>query len=162
MSLLLPFGRRRGSAGFTLVELLTAMAVAAIVLGIAVPSMFSYMPRLRLSGASRQLMFDMVEARMQAVKFACPVTIQFARDGSYTIWADRDRDGVKGSGEVTLRTISVSYSDINVAPSETTIRFDSRGAANVNGNIVLTNSQGSKTVAVNTVGRVKIISYRTN
>lgn len=151
-----PLGR--SPWGFTLVELMTAMVIAAILLGVGVPSIISYMPRLRLNGASRQLMFDLVEARMQAVKFACNVTVHFDNDGSYTVWADRDRDGLTGSDELASKAISGSYVDVSMR-SRTDIRFDSRGASNVNGYIVLYNTQGAKLVSVNTVGRVKIISY---
>lgn len=151
--------RRRALPGFTLAETLTAMAIAAILLGIGVPSIVSYMPRLRLNGASRQLMFDLVEARMQAVKFACNVTVHFERDGSYTVWADRDRDGLTGSDEISSKAISGSYTDVSMKSNEADIRFDSRGASDVNGNIVLYNTKGAKMVSVNTVGRVKIISY---
>ncbi|MEW5734149.1 MAG: prepilin-type N-terminal cleavage/methylation domain-containing protein, partial [Thermodesulfobacteriota bacterium] len=79
------FVTKKRGRGFTVIEVVTTMAIAAILLGIGVPSIVSYMPRLRLNGASRQLMFDMVEARMQAVKNACDVTVSFRRDGSYTI-----------------------------------------------------------------------------
>ncbi|MEW5734150.1 MAG: hypothetical protein AB1921_04800, partial [Thermodesulfobacteriota bacterium] len=70
-----------------------------------------------------------------------------------------DRDGIKETGEVAPRTISTSYSDIRVLPSQSTIHFDSRGAADANGSVILFNSQGSKAVSVNTVGRVKIVSF---
>ena len=53
--------------GITLIELMVTVAIIGIVVGIAIPSFTSYLPRLRLNGAARDLISDLRLARSLAV-----------------------------------------------------------------------------------------------
>lgn len=53
--------------GYTLTELMVTVAIIGIVAGIAIPSFTSYLPRLRLNGAARDLISDLRLARSLAV-----------------------------------------------------------------------------------------------
>jgi prepilin-type N-terminal cleavage/methylation domain-containing protein len=58
----------RGSQrGFTLIEIITVLAIAAIVSMLAVPSFFSMMPRLHLGGDTRTLGNRIAMARASAI-----------------------------------------------------------------------------------------------
>lgn len=65
------FNKRRKydlAAGFTLVELMAALAVAAIILTMAVPSFSAMMERNRLKAAANALYEDIRFARTMAIK----------------------------------------------------------------------------------------------
>ena len=57
----------RRSAGFTLIELVTTMSVAAILAGIAAPSFAGFIERQRASAAMTSLMTHMALARVAAI-----------------------------------------------------------------------------------------------
>jgi type IV fimbrial biogenesis protein FimT len=57
-----------GQRGFTLIELMVALAVMAIVLGFAVPGFQSMVNSNRLAGASNELMASLQTARMEAIR----------------------------------------------------------------------------------------------
>ena len=54
--------------GFTLVELLVAIAIAGIVMAVAVPAYVSHLPRIRLKAACREVISCMQYARIQAIR----------------------------------------------------------------------------------------------
>jgi type IV fimbrial biogenesis protein FimT len=56
----------RSQKGFTLVELMIVVAVMAIMAAFAFPAYEDWMERNRLNGAARQVMSDLMEARMKA------------------------------------------------------------------------------------------------
>jgi type IV fimbrial biogenesis protein FimT len=66
--------------GFTLVELLVTLAVAAILLAIAVPSFGSFVKDSRLTTETDTLLYDMNFARSEAVKLDTPVEVCASSD----------------------------------------------------------------------------------
>jgi type IV fimbrial biogenesis protein FimT len=88
-------------SGFTLIELIVIIAIVGVFAAIAVPNFLSYMPKHRLNGAARQVMGDLMAARMKAVSQNCDVAVTFASGNpEYEIWTDSDNDDIEDSGEV--------------------------------------------------------------
>jgi type IV fimbrial biogenesis protein FimT len=58
----------RRNHGFTLIELMITLTVAAIIVGLAIPSMRDFIRNNRLSGAANDLLHAMQVARTEAIK----------------------------------------------------------------------------------------------
>ncbi|MCK7493801.1 MAG: prepilin-type N-terminal cleavage/methylation domain-containing protein [Comamonadaceae bacterium] len=81
-------GSRRG--GFTLVELIVVVAIAAIILTLAAPSFRDYFLRQRLKGIHAQLVTDLAFARSHAAATGAVSRMIFGSSGDcYTIYTAR-------------------------------------------------------------------------
>jgi type IV fimbrial biogenesis protein FimT len=136
---------RNKQAGFTLIEIIVAFAVFAIVASIAVPGLLSQMPKWRLNGAARQVMGDLMAARMKAVEENAAVTVAYVNNHQYRI----------SSASEQTRDIHANYADVTIDTNFGSITFYPRGTATMDG-ISLSNSSGSKTITTILNGRVKI------
>lgn len=136
-------------SGFTLIELIVIIAIVAVFAAIAVPNFLSYMPKSRLNGAARQVMGDLMAARMKAVKENTTVTVTMVSN------SDHEYKILTAGGEEKTINIQSNYRDVTIVGSFTDISFYSRGTA-WGATITLTNSAGSKEITVAITGRVKI------
>lgn len=146
----------RRQKGVTLAELLVVTVIIAIVAGIGIPNLIDYMPRIRLNGAARQIMTDLVVTRMNAVRQNCRAEVKFNTSGLYEIWVDENRNNNKDAGEVRTINIKTNYSDVNITRAITII-FNSRGVATTWGYTRVANSKGSKDIYAFMGGHVKIM-----
>ena len=53
--------------GFSLIEMLIVLFILAILAGVTIPIYIGMKPSMRLSGATRQIMGDLMCARMQSI-----------------------------------------------------------------------------------------------
>jgi len=152
--------KNTNSKGFTLIELMIVIAILGILAGIAAPNFQTYMAQRRLNGAARQVMTDLMAARMKAVSLNQKVKVFFKSDQEkvheYEIWNDADGNGTvdNGEGDDIERDIHPDYHDVTFSASANPF-FQPRGTA-VGSTIALTNSSEFKYVKVALTGRVKI------
>ncbi len=149
-----PSGRQ---AGFTLIELMVVIAILGVLAGIGIPSYITYLPKSRLNGATSTIMADLMGARMKASKLNRKVKVYFIDSHQYRICDDADNNGTVGSteGDAVLKDIQAEYSDVSFSANRDPI-FSPRGTASNFGSIVVTNSSGTKTLAVSITGIVRI------
>ena len=143
-----------------MMELILVVSIMGIVAAIAIPAFMGWLPGMRLNGAAREVMGDLMDARMEAVKQNNPYKIFVLNNHEYKILDDDDGDGIDDSGSETSRTVDIQghYSDVTISylGSPPTITFSPKGTATDLDSITVQNSSGSKSVSVSVAGRVKI------
>jgi type IV fimbrial biogenesis protein FimT len=121
--------RRRRAPGFTLVELIVAMALVAILSTLAAPGFSSMLQNWRLRGATESLSMGLQTARTEAIRRNTRVQLELA-EGSWTV---RETPAA-GSSVVPPPIDSRSVQDaggaavLAVSPASKTIVFNNRGA----------------------------------
>jgi len=140
--------------GFTLLELVLATCIIGVVAQLMAMDMIGQMPQRRLSGATQQMTWDLMRARMRAIKLRQNVQVTFVDTHTYTIWIDTNKNGVTDSGEEEVQNVYNKYRAVNVT-STSNITFNSRGASHNAATITLTNAKGSKVITVNVAGFIQ-------
>jgi type IV fimbrial biogenesis protein FimT len=102
--------------GFTLIELMVAIAVLAILIGLAVPSFTSLINGNRLASHTNELVASLQVARMESLRRGMRVAVCRSTDGatcaagaqwdSWITIADSNRNGAFGAGDDVLRVSS--------------------------------------------------------
>lgn len=86
--------RKRRPRGFTLVELLLTIMIAAILAAVAVPSFKGAIRGVAVRGAASELVAGMQFARSEAIRSNRAVTFTFDTDRRWRIFFDANNDGV--------------------------------------------------------------------
>lgn len=121
-----------GQRGFTIIELMITVAVAAIVLAIAAPNFRDALIRSRVSGTAIELQSALSLARAEALKLKLPVTVcARATDASCatgTSWADGfllfqdpNGNGLLDSTEQVLRVRPFTLPNITVTANAASV-----------------------------------------
>lgn len=137
--------------------MLVALFIIAILAGITIPVYISMKPSIRLSGATRQVMGDLMWARMQAISQNNEFRIIYDSNHEYRIWDDDNSDGTIDATESKIKKdLHDQYDDVIYSSSNTNgLIFYPRGnAANLT-TITLSNKSGIKTLTIAVTGRVK-------
>ncbi|GAA5077407.1 GspH/FimT family pseudopilin [Lysobacter panacisoli] len=111
--------------GFTLIELMVALAVMAVILTLAVPSFTSMIARNRLAAASNELVAGLQIARTESVRrnarvLLCPSTDDATCTGDdwshVIVFHDANSDSDATAGEEIIRSIQIT-NGLTVNPS---------------------------------------------
>ena len=124
--------RRDCQRGFTLIELMIALAILAILIRVAAPSMQDMMVNSRLQGASSDLVADLSLARGTAAAKGQRVTICQSSDSAtctagstwqsgWIVFVDGNSNGTFESASDTLiKAHQATNANVTVAPYNTT------------------------------------------
>ena len=115
----------RPSSGVTLIELLAALAIAALLTVLALPMYFDWIAESQMMNYARDLAGSMNEARTEAIKRGTRVNLCKSADlrtcaaagdwaQGFVVYTDRDRDGQLDVGESALRVVAPASSGISV------------------------------------------------
>lgn len=94
-------------SGFTLTELLVAVAVMVVITSIAVGNYTNQLPEHRLEQAQWRLLSDLRAARLESVIKGAPTVVTFNSGArTYTIWTDANRNSSTDSGELVTKSLA--------------------------------------------------------
>ena len=128
---------RRHITGFTLLELMVTVSIAAILLALALPSFQSSMRSNRVATATNEQLATQALARSEAVRNTRGAGLCTSADGAscgggwdsgWLVWADTNGDGLVDAGETVVR-YSQGKSSTTITGSATSIAFTPRGRA---------------------------------
>lgn len=154
--------------GFTLVELLVTVAVAAILLALAVPGFGALVRSNRAEVQASSLVNSLGYARSEAVKRGVQVTVSPLAagapwNGGWRVWIDRNGDGAYAAGaDDELQVLAAFSGDATLAPSAGAVIFDrigneaglAIGATNTFAYRVGTFCRLGRDITVNHMGRI--------
>ena len=150
----------RNSSGFTLLELMVAIAIFTIVAAVAIPNYLGWLPKRHLQSSAVDVQGAIVLAKLTAIRENSDVVLTFdPANERYLVFIDTDEDGSQDGGERTVRNQGMS-TDIDL--NNTTIpghklTFNSRGLADNSGDITLINKHGeNRTINVTITGMSRI------
>ncbi len=176
--------RTSHAQGFTLVELMITIFVAAILVTLALPSFREVLINNRVTSSTNQLVADLQLARSEAVNRGTLVAVVsnsgtndwsggwqviadsvFKNDGTFADSADailRASAGVDTAGNYSVRTkVTTAAAGGTITPTDGTLIFTSRGnlvpnAASFDINVCRPDSQParSKRISISTAGTI--------
>ncbi|MGQ9659630.1 MAG: GspH/FimT family pseudopilin [Thermochromatium sp.] len=162
--------RSGGEGGFTLIELMVTLAVAAILVTVAVPSFRDTIVRSRLSSQANDFLVALNYARTEAIRRGQSVTLCKSSDGNtcltggknwesgWIAFVDRNNDGSRqtasGNTETLLRAWPALPTGYTLRPNnnfDNFLRYTPRGEANNIGTFALCHDNqtvGAKAIVI--------------
>jgi type IV fimbrial biogenesis protein FimT len=133
----------RGQAGFTIVELMIAITVVAILSAIGVPALRNFTLQQRIGTTVQELQLDVALARSEAITRAASVSLCTSSsgtgctatgwEGGRIIFTDANQNGVVDGADLVLRQGNAPQASMTVtrAPAVNFVSFNRLGQANV-------------------------------
>lgn len=151
------------SRGFTLVELMVTIAVAAILLAIGVPSLTSLYEGTRNANEIRKISDVFAFARNQAVNYGATVTVcPYAASPCGTDWNKGFSVYIDNGGAKNVLKVIDSFNTHDVislsGPADKKIDFTPDGLVSVETSIIYCSngqSDNSKSINISTSGLIK-------
>ncbi len=175
---LLPRSQKlKNISGFTLLELMVVVTIAAILMAIAIPSFNEAIRNNRLTTYANNLVTAMNLARSEAIKQGMPVTVRRVDNLSSTnsganwedgwdVFTDVNGNGAFNAGDILIRTyppLQNNYTLRGNAVFPAFINFTANGQSNGAGifmvcddrdNNAIAEANTSRLIMVNALGRV--------
>ena len=155
------------NSGFTMLELMIAIAIMIIGAAIAVPNMIQWRTESSLRGSANNLRADLNMAKMLAIRENAVVVVDFSAGDRYVIFVDNGagsnaEDWVWQPAEerrVRNRDLrpGISFDLVKTDFLNDRTRFNRRGLPDQVGKVVLVSNGGEESeIAVNQMGRVNL------
>jgi Tfp pilus assembly protein FimT len=106
----------RDHHGVTVVDLIISVAIIGLLATMALPNLQPRLTKYRLYGAARQVMGDLMAARMKAVSQHRPYKVFFSESQTSTICDDANDDGIAGSGMGRDVLVAFDEADLLAGP----------------------------------------------
>jgi prepilin-type N-terminal cleavage/methylation domain-containing protein len=169
----------RLNGGFTLLELITTIAVSSILMLVAVPSFNSTLRTNCAVTGANSLLTKLTLARSEAIKRSQSVSMCKSNDGAtcvrggpvdwsqgFIMFEDDNNNGALDAGEKIIVAESTPNACCAISANKYSdyIHFNSEGIVNSNGSFFVTANSASdvnRTVAVFR-GRVRVCSHQTD
>lgn len=138
--------------GVTLIELMVALSVAAILLSLAIPSFRETIMRNRLTSINNEFMGAINFVRSEAIKRGQSITLCKSTDGAacstdnavfwedgWFAFADTDADGTVDTGETVLQVWPALPADYTLRSAAFTnfLRYNPQGATTTTGHFAV-------------------------
>lgn len=161
--------------GFTLLELMVTVSIAAILLSVGVPSFRSVIMDNRLVRDTNQFVASINLARSSAVRFqrnatictsanfdaalpTCAATTDWSN--GWIVWVDKDRDGATDANEILAVHPPIDDTTAFTATTAQLFSYDARGfGVSPADNLTMCDNRSGETgrsIKVNNVGRTNV------
>jgi prepilin-type N-terminal cleavage/methylation domain-containing protein len=142
--------------GFTLLELLIAIALIGVLGAVALPAVQRQVERWRIGAAARQVVMDLKVARGRSIVGGAAHRLRFAVPGGrYQLERQRPGGAYAAVAPPTLLPDGVQIADCTAAGDG--IGFRPRGHAITFGSVLLRNGSGDeRRVVVDIAGRMRV------
>jgi len=159
--------------GFTLVELMITLAVAAVGLTIAVPGFISVVKNNRQSTQINELVNALAIARSEAIKLNVPVSVCQSSSGvactdtgwedGWIVFSDQNTQGTVDGADVVVQVFGAinGQTTLTSASFADFITFASDGTSNSSGDFAMCDDRGSghaRSLCVSLTGRAYVSS----
>jgi type IV fimbrial biogenesis protein FimT len=138
----------RNNKGFSFYELMTVVAIMAILAAIAIPNLIGWLSSSHLRNASTAVKSAIDFARLQAVRQNADGQIVFNPDDTYTVTVDGQ---VLRNGELPG---NVDFDNVTFAGSA--LQFNGQGIPSESGSVDVDSGVGSRRVTVSLAGSTSI------
>jgi type IV fimbrial biogenesis protein FimT len=161
--------------GFTLLELMVTVGIAAILISVGVPSFRDVVMDNRMVRDANQFVASINLARSSAVRYqrnatictsanfdaavpTCAATTDWSN--GWIVWVDKDRDGFTDANEILAVQAPIDDTTAFTASTVALFSFDARGfGASPADNLTMCdgrNGEMGRSIKVNSVGRTNV------
>ncbi len=141
--------RIQGNRGFTVLDIIAGLALSGLLVSIAAPSASSLLERYQVRGATSQVSFELVRARMQAIAQNRSIRISFGEGGGYVV--ERTNDQGVFDSVVAAATMPEG---VVISAEFSSVTFDREGVASEPISITIGKDELHRTISMNSIGRM--------